>query len=102
MSPIVKDKLNTLRSDIDGIDEHLIELMSARMEIASKIGTYKKDNNITILQLKRWDEIVSKRISMGKAMGLSEVFMDKMLQMIHQESIRIQTEIMNDESVVTN
>lgn len=101
ISPVLQDKLKTLRNDIDGIDEHIIELMSSRMEIAGKIGAYKKDNNITILQLQRWDEIVSKRISMGKAMGLSEVFMDKMLQMIHQESIRIQTEIMN-ESVVTS
>ena len=101
VSPMIKDKLRILRHDIDTIDEHLIELMSSRMEIAARIGTYKKDNNITILQLKRWDEIVSKRISMGKAMGLSEVFMDKMLQLIHQESIRIQTEIMN-ESVVAS
>jgi chorismate mutase len=95
-NPLVKDKLKTLRVDIDAIDEHLIELMSSRMEIARKIGTYKKDNNITILQLKRWDEIVNKRLAMGKAMGLSDIFLDRMLQLIHQESIRIQTEIMNE------
>jgi chorismate mutase len=26
------------------------------MNIAEKIGKYKKDNNITILQVNRWDE----------------------------------------------
>jgi len=100
VSPILKDKLRILRNDIDEIDEQLIELLSSRMGIAGKIGAYKKDNNITILQLKRWDEIVSKRIAMGKAMGLGEIFLDKMLQLIHQESIRIQTEIMNEPLVI--
>ena len=69
------------------------------MEIAEKIGEYKRENNVTILQVTRWDEIVQKRINMGSVMGLGEEFLKQLLQLIHKESIRRQTEVMNREVV---
>ena len=69
--------------------------MAERMQIAEQIGNYKKDNNITILQVNRWDEILNKRINYGKALKLHPDFTEKLLELIHGESIRKQTEIMN-------
>nr|WP_294793463.1 bifunctional 3-deoxy-7-phosphoheptulonate synthase/chorismate mutase type II [uncultured Mucilaginibacter sp.] len=94
-SAIVKDKLHDLRGNIDKIDDLLIQKIAERMKIAEEIGTYKRDNNITILQVNRWDEILQKAISYGKALKLSEEFTEKFLELIHNESIRRQTEIMN-------
>ena len=65
------------------------------MAIVDKIGEYKRDNNITILQRNRWEEIIQKRASFAKALKLDEAFTTKMLELIHNESIRKQTEIMN-------
>ncbi len=65
------------------------------MQIVEKIGYYKKDNNITILQVNRWDEILHKRTSYAKALKLSTEFTEKLLELMHSESIRKQTEIMN-------
>jgi len=65
------------------------------MQIAEKIGQYKKDNNITILQVNRWDEILNKRTTYAKALKLSGEFTEKLLELLHSESIRRQTEIMN-------
>jgi chorismate mutase len=87
-----KSKLDELRSEIDKLDEDIIQKFSARMKIAGQIGQYKRDNKVTILQVSRWDDLVKARVNMGKAMGLSEDFMRKMLQLIHQESINIQTD----------
>jgi chorismate mutase len=92
---IVKDKLHELRGTIDKIDDLLIQKIAERMKIAEEIGTYKRDNNITILQVNRWDEILKKAISYGKALKLSEEFTEKFLELVHNESIRRQTEIMN-------
>ena len=89
------DKLELLRNMIDNIDEEVIQKLSARMEIAEKIGEYKKQNQVTILQINRWDKIVNQRINMGTAMGLSKEFLADFLRLIHKESIRKQTEIMN-------
>jgi len=65
------------------------------MQIAEKIGQYKKDNDITILQVNRWDEILNKRTTYAKALKLSAEFTEKLLELLHSESIRRQTEIMN-------
>jgi chorismate mutase len=91
----VNDKLTELRGNIDKIDDLLIQKIAERMQIAEQIGTYKKDNNITILQVNRWDEILNKRVNYGKALKLSPEFTEKLLELIHAESIRRQTEVMN-------
>src|SRR5690606_5188462 len=49
--------LSSLRDNIDKIDRELLILLGNRMKIAEEIGIYKKENNITILQLNRWREI---------------------------------------------
>ncbi|MFD2145722.1 chorismate mutase [Mucilaginibacter antarcticus] len=91
----VNDKLSELRSNIDKIDDLLIQKIAERMTIAEQIGTYKKDNNITILQVNRWDEILTKTVNYGKALKLNPDFTEKLLELIHTESIRRQTEVMN-------
>ncbi|MGZ3756336.1 MAG: chorismate mutase [Mucilaginibacter sp.] len=91
----VNDKLTELRNNIDKIDDLIIQKMAERMQIAEKIGQHKRDNNITILQVSRWDEILTKRINYGKALKLSAEFTEKLLELVHAESIRKQTEIMN-------
>ena len=91
----VNDKLTELRNNIDKIDDLIIQKMAERMNIAEQIGTYKRDNNITILQVNRWDEILNKRVNYGKALKLHADFTEKLLELIHSESIRKQTEIMN-------
>jgi chorismate mutase len=91
----VKDKLADLRDNIDKIDDLVIAKLAERMKIVEQIGNYKKDNGITILQVNRWDEILQKRTNYGKALNLNPDFTEKLLELIHGESIRKQTEIMN-------
>jgi chorismate mutase len=88
--------LSKMRDDIDSLDDEIIQKLSLRMKISNKIGQYKKENSITILQMQRWNDIVINRINMGKAMGLNEDFLKQYLDLIHQESINVQSHIMND------
>lgn len=89
------NKLEQLRSVIDDLDEELINKFASRMEIIEKIGAYKSENNVTILQLDRWEKILKNRAFLAEKVGLSDSFIKKMLEIIHQESIRVQTKIMN-------
>lgn len=66
------------------------------MKIAETIGQYKKDNNITILQPTRWDEIIRKVVLNGQVKGLSREMIDTIFKAIHQESINHQMRIMNN------
>lgn len=94
-NPNFTDSLSKLRKTIDEIDDEIIMKLAKRMEVAEKIGIYKKENDVTILQVDRWQEIINKRIAMGCSMGLSEEFLKKLLEVVHKESIKKQTAIMN-------
>ncbi len=89
------NRLEQLRSIIDEIDEELIESLGKRMGISRKIGEYKRDNNVTILQVKRWEDIIRKHVGNSEQLGLSGDFVKAIFTAIHKESIRKQTEVMN-------
>ncbi|MBL4594807.1 MAG: bifunctional 3-deoxy-7-phosphoheptulonate synthase/chorismate mutase type II [Flavobacteriales bacterium] len=89
------NKLEQLRTVIDELDEELINKFASRMEIIKKIGEYKHENNVTILQLERWEQILKNRSFLADKVGLSDDFIKKMLELVHQESIRVQTKVMN-------
>ena len=65
------------------------------MQVAKTIGHYKKENNITVLQNKRWGSILEKSMVNGKKKGFSEQFINSLFKAIHQESINQQEDIMN-------
>jgi chorismate mutase len=86
-----------LRDQIDKLDDRIINLLEERMSVSEKIGSHKKDNNITILQTKRWDDMLKTRLNLGNRKGLSDEFIIKLFRSIHQESINHQTNVMNEE-----
>ena len=94
-----KDTLSLLRDQIDHLDDDIMQKMANRMKISEKIGKYKKDNNVTILQVQRWEEIIQTRVALGKAMGLDEGFTRDLLRLVHHESIQVQTKVMNQTEV---
>lgn len=87
--------LEKLREQINHVDDELMQLISQRMNIAEKIGEYKKNNNVTILQSSRWNEILEKATRKAAKLGLSEEFITKYMDAIHMESINRQNNIMN-------
>jgi len=89
------DKLADLRKSIDKIDDILLQKLGERMAIVEKIGEFKRDNQVTILQVNRWDAIIKKGHAFAKALKLDLNFTEKFLELMHGESIRKQTEIMN-------
>ncbi len=86
--------LTQYRDQIDSIDSQMIELLAKRMKLVKEIGDYKSKNNVTILQLRRWEDILKTRTELGATLGLDKEFVKKMLQLIHKESIQKQTEVM--------
>ena len=87
--------LATLREQINQVDDELLTLLGQRMKIADKIGSYKKDNNITILQTNRWNDILERAFQKGEFLGLSKEFIIKYFDAVHLESINHQNKVMN-------
>ncbi|MBI9039372.1 MAG: bifunctional 3-deoxy-7-phosphoheptulonate synthase/chorismate mutase type II [Bacteroidales bacterium] len=91
-----ENKLEELRSQIDEIDLKLIEDLANRMQVVDEIGKYKQENKITVLQLKRWNTIINDRLKSGEKLGIYNDFLVKILELIHLESIRRQTNIVKN------
>lgn len=87
--------MEKMRSQINQLDDELMQLLGQRMKIADKIGQYKKDNNITILQTNRWNAILDRAFVKGEHLGLSKEFITKYFDAVHMESINHQNKIMN-------
>ncbi|WP_430810416.1 MULTISPECIES: chorismate mutase [unclassified Carboxylicivirga] len=89
--------LDELRHKIDNLDKQLLEMLSSRMKISEAIGKYKYENNITILQTRRYDEVMNNRRSQAGEVGLNPEFVVKVYEHIHEESINRQNQVMNKE-----
>ncbi|MEX6686709.1 chorismate mutase [Danxiaibacter flavus] len=87
--------LEKLRQQINHLDDELMQILGQRMKIAENIGQYKKENNITILQTNRWNEILERAYNRGEKIGLSKEFITKYFDAVHMESINHQNKIMN-------
>jgi chorismate mutase len=95
-NPDFENQLDVLRNRIDAIDSELLETLSSRVEIVKQIGNYKKDNNVTALQINRWTQLMENRVNLGKNLDLNETFVKILFQLIHEDSVRMQTEIMDE------
>ncbi len=88
-------ELSNLREQIDVIDQGILDSLGKRMNIAKSIGQLKKDNNVAVLQNKRWNEILDTMREEGSQRGLSEEFITRIFKAIHQESINHQEKVIN-------
>ena len=88
-------ELTLLRERIDRIDDELLSLLGQRMQIADSIGEYKRENNLTILQAERWNDILDRALAKGRSLNLTREFMVKYFDAVHMESIDHQNKVMN-------
>jgi chorismate mutase len=92
-----ENQLDLLRSRIDALDTELIEVLAARSEIVNQIALYKKNNNVMALQIDRWSKMINARVDMGTKMNMDPVFIKTLFQLVHEDSVRLQTELIDKE-----
>lgn len=86
-------KFEELRTEIDKLDGELLQILANRLKIIDEIGQFKKENHITILQMKRWVGILEDRLAQGTHLGIKKEFLQALLALIHEESIQRQSDI---------
>ncbi len=94
-NPVFNQQLTNIRSDIDKIDLEIINLVKARLDLVVKIADEKKEKHVTAFQLERYINILKSRGEWANEKNLTKDFIEKLYQLIHEESIRTQIEIMN-------
>ena len=85
------DKLDMLRKQIDQIDKDLLMLFVKRFSIVKKIGKYKKDNNLPIINEKIEDEKINMLSQSARNFGVSESFIQAIWRTIFAQSHKLET-----------
>ncbi|NBA87631.1 3-deoxy-7-phosphoheptulonate synthase [Emticicia sp. CRIBPO] len=93
-----QSELDRLRQRLDNLDRELLEVLASRMAVVEQLGEYKRDNNVAVLQLDRWKQVHGSRAEWGKSLNLYTEMVEELFKLIHMESIRKQTEVMNQQT----
>jgi len=93
---IFHSKLDSFRGRIDELDHQILDLINDRLSVSKNIGELKKEHNVAVFQSNRWNEILKDSKEKGSKLGLSDEFIEKLMQLIHLESVEIQNSIMID------
>ena len=73
----------------------LFRILSERMEVSRRIGQYKQQRNMPVLQSKRYSEIVENRSDLAESIGLDREFAKSLMEIIHKESVKVQLDQRN-------
>lgn len=79
--------LKNLRKEIDEIDDELLNLIAKRMDISEKIGNFKREHDLTVLQMDRWKSVLEANINKGVNLGLNGDSVKEIFEIIHKDSI---------------
>ena len=91
--PNINDKANKLvgyRLQIDEIDDQILALIKQRFEITKEIGNWKKENNISVFQQNRYEEILKKNEIRSKRYDLDIDLINSIFNIIHEKSVEQQ------------
>lgn len=83
----LQKELEQLRSRIDVIDENLLDVIAERMAVVEKLGEFKKEHNLTILQQPRWEQIQQIVSEGAKNRNLDPAFVEELFKLLHQAAI---------------
>lgn len=95
ISDINDQDLDDLRNKISSLDDQLFDLLATRMQISEEVGIFKDKNNITVLQEDHWKKNIANRLLKSEQYKLTPLFIQQIMDSIHQESIRHQLKVMN-------
>ncbi len=78
------NNINALRTEIDSLDNELIDILSRRFEVTRKIGLYKKTNNLDSVDEKRLDEMICRLEKLAKGRNVDQKLIREIILTIHQ------------------
>lgn len=86
-------KMARIRHILDEVDDELIQLLAHRMQLVRELGQLKKEENLSVLQFDRWNQVVERMTASAQKQGLDLDFVRQILNCLHSEAIRVQKDI---------
>ena len=92
----MESSLETLREEINRIDENIVGLLSRRMEVAKKIAALKKEKGIPVEDRGRERTLFLKLEKEARRNNLDEKFVSEIFGAIISHSKNIQNNILEE------
>ncbi|EKD28402.1 MAG: hypothetical protein ACD_79C00311G0008 [uncultured bacterium] len=93
----LSDHLKENRDKLDKLDYKIIALLDKRFKFVKQIAKIKKRYNIPINQRKRINEVLNKRIEIGRKFNINHKFIRNIFKLLINESIKIQKNLLNND-----
>ena len=84
--------ISEIRNQINSLDEELIIVLAKRMNAVKDVATYKKDNNLPVIQQDRIADLLSFWHNCAEKTNLDKEFITRLFYVVHDESVRKQIE----------
>ncbi len=91
--PGVSAQLQALRGELDAIDQRLLELVRERLECCCRIGHWKKQHGVPMMQPARIGVVQERAAAFAMAHGLSGEFLRRLYALIIEETCRLEDAI---------
>lgn len=88
-----ENRLDLLRIQLDNCDSELMRVLEKRMRLSREIGELKKRQGIGVYQKQRYEKLIIQRSAEAVSCGLDRDFVRQLFEIVHNESVRQQTEI---------
>jgi len=82
-----QNELSALRQQIDETDDELWALLRKRLDIARRIGDYKRAHNMPVLQNERYNELLTRRMQWAEEHGINPQAAKQLMDIIHEQSV---------------
>ncbi len=82
------DSLQTIRKQIDDIDDNILALFAKRFSLVKSLGKIKKEEHLPIKDIKREEEKLNMLIKKGQRMP--EAFIKEVWQRIFAQSYKLE------------
>jgi len=82
--------LKKFREYLNVIDNELFHLLAKRLDIIKDIALYKKEHNIPILQIDRWNEVYNNSLEISQQLNIDPSTAETFLTFLHETSIQYQ------------
>ncbi|GEO25386.1 hypothetical protein AAC03nite_11710 [Alicyclobacillus acidoterrestris] len=92
-----RDGIARYRTEIDEIDKRVVEVLASRFEVAKKVAALKQVWRKPVVQRDRAVQVERSYIAMGEQYQLSEQFMSRLYRLIHEETCRMEREMIQGE-----
>ncbi|MGH3718554.1 MAG: chorismate mutase family protein [Pseudonocardiaceae bacterium] len=82
--------LETLRGELDGIDEQLLATLAARIQCCVRIAQYKREHEVPMMQPHRITIVQDRAAAFAAINGIDQTFIRRLYKMIITETCRVE------------